>query len=226
MVLSRTRVTVMYKVFSRLLTAALVLSVAACANVSPYDYTALKAAKPRSILIIPPINHTTEVLASDLLMSAMSQPLSERGYYVFPVAVVQRYFQENGLPGPEEMNSVELEKLREQFGTDAVLYTLIHDWGQKYEVLSSTSRVKADVNLVDAKSGALLWSGTAFHQQGSSNGGGGLAGALVGALVTQLMSESFDPMMNVSTFATHRVVSDQHRGLLPGPYYPPENLKN
>ncbi|MBB6520364.1 DUF799 domain-containing protein [Pseudoteredinibacter isoporae] len=216
----------MHRVFTRLFTVLLILSVVACANVSPYDYTALKAAKPRSILIIPPINQTTEVLASDLFMSAMSQPLSERGYYVFPVAVVQRYFHENGLPGPEEMNSVELEKLKEQFGADAVLYTIIHDWGQKYEVLSSTSTVKADVNLIDSKNGALLWSGTAFHQQGSGNGGGGLAGALLGALVTQLMSEAFDPMMNVSTFATHRIVNDQHRGLLPGPYFPPENLKN
>ena len=215
----------MFRFINRIILLVAIVGVTACSNVVPYDYSALNESKPKSILIVPPINHTTEVLASDLFMSAMTLPVSEKGYYVFPVAVVQRYFQENGLPGPEEMNSVELDKLKEQFGADAVLYTLIQNWGQKYEVLSSTSTVRAEMRLVDVNTGILLWEGTAFHSQGSGNGGAGIAGALVGALVTQLMSEAFDPMMGVSSFATSRAINNPKRGLLPGPYFPQNNMQ-
>ena len=67
----------------------------------------------------------------------MSRPLVEAGYYVFPVAVVDAFMKENGLPTAGEMHGVSLAKLREVLGADAVLYAVIENWGQKYRVISS-----------------------------------------------------------------------------------------
>jgi hypothetical protein len=59
-----------------------------CQEVKPYDYTALKKSKPRSIVVIPPKNNSIEVNASYIYLSTLTEPLAEKGYYVLPVAVV------------------------------------------------------------------------------------------------------------------------------------------
>jgi curli biogenesis system outer membrane secretion channel CsgG len=58
---------------------------------------------------------------------------------------------------PGEMHSVSLAKLRKVFGADAVLDVTIEEYGQKYQVLSSTTVVEARANLLNAKIGAILW---------------------------------------------------------------------
>jgi hypothetical protein len=37
--------------------------------------------------------------------------LAEKGYYVLPVAVIDQFLKENGLPTPAEMNGIPLEKI-------------------------------------------------------------------------------------------------------------------
>ena len=41
---------------------ALVLT--GCAKPVPYDYSSFKQSKPRSILVLPPVNHSPDVKAS------------------------------------------------------------------------------------------------------------------------------------------------------------------
>jgi hypothetical protein len=106
-------------------------------EVKPYDYTAFKKSKPRSIVVIPPKNNSIEVNASYIYLSTLTKPLAEKGYYVLPVAVIDQFLKENGLPTPAEMNGIPLEKIREHTGADAVLYVEIEEFGQKYLVLSS-----------------------------------------------------------------------------------------
>lgn len=209
---------------------ALVITVVGMMNtgcaVKPYDYTALKASQPRSILVIPPQNNTVEVNAPYIFLSTITAPLAERGYYVFPVAVIDQFLKDNGLPTPAEMNAIPLDKIREHIGPDAVLYVTIDDWGQQYQVLSSVSRVSSQWRLVDAKTGQQLWSGRAFAQQSSGDGGGGLAGMLVAAVVEQVLSAIDDKTPQLSRMANYNTIYSQSRGLLPGPYLPvPDKAK-
>lgn len=194
------------------------LATIGCASVEPYDYTRLQASKPRSILVIPPLNNTVEIGAPYTFISTISKPLAEKGYYVFPVAVIDTFLKENGLPTPGEMNQVPLERLREHTGADAVLYVSIKDWGQNYQVVSSKLIVSSDARLVDARTGELLWE-TSFHmEQSSGDGGAGIAGALVGALVTQIIGSLGDRTPALSSMANFNAVDHSKRGLLAGPY--------
>ena len=59
-----------------------------CVTQTPYDYTAFKQSKPRSILVMPPVNSSPDVQAGYSMLSHVTLPLSEAGYYVLPVAVV------------------------------------------------------------------------------------------------------------------------------------------
>ena len=56
----------------------------------PFDYSAFREAKPRSILVMPPVNSSPDVQAGYSMLSHVTLPLSEAGYYVLPVAVVAK----------------------------------------------------------------------------------------------------------------------------------------
>ena len=199
------------------LTAA-VLLVTGCAS-TPYDYSAFKAHHPRSIVVIPPNNNSVEVEAPYVYLSTITRPLAEKGYYVFPVAVVDRFFKENGLPTPAEMNAVPLDKIGEHIGADAVLYVSIEDWGQKFQVVQSVGKVHAKLKLVDVDSGTLLWESVAFAQEASSDGGGGLIGKLVGAMVTQVMASTVsDSTPRLARQANTAAINNKSNGMLDGPY--------
>ncbi len=193
-----------------------------CATTEPYNYDALLAAKPRSILVIPPLNESLEVNASYIDLSTLSRPLAEKGYYVFPVAVIESFMKENGLPSPDEMNQVPLDKLHENTGADAVLYIRISDWGQKYSVLDSSTVVVSHVKLVDARTGALLWDADASAVQ-SGNSSGGLLEALVAAAITQIIGDMTDMTPTVARLANAQAINNPQRGLLNGPYAPPQH---
>jgi len=190
-----------------------------CVAQTPYDYSALMASAPRSILVLPPLNNSIEVEADYKFLSRISKPLAEKGYYVFPVSVIDQFLKENGLPTPAEMNSVPLDKLEQYIGADAVLYVVIEDWGQKYHVVSSVTVVRANLRLLDIKTGELLWQTQAYAELSSGDSGGGLAGVLVSALVQQIAGSIVDRTPELAATANTRAINHKDNGLLPGPYY-------
>ena len=74
--------------------AVLAATVTGCANNrQPYDYTAFKQSRPASILVIPPLNNSPDVAATYSMLSQVTLPLAEAGYYVFPVSLVDETFR-------------------------------------------------------------------------------------------------------------------------------------
>jgi len=189
-----------------------------CATIEPYNYAAYEAELPRSILVIPPINSSIDVKASYTYLSTVTMPLAEKGYYVFPVSVIDNLLKENGLPTPTEMNSIPLDKIQEHIGADAVLYVTIEKWGQEYQVISSVTTVKGYAKLVSVKSGNLLWEAPLDAQISSDSAGLGLIGALVNAAITQVVGDINDRTPAVSSIANMRAFNATKRGLLNGPY--------
>jgi hypothetical protein len=173
------------------LAPALLLAAAAagCAGTrKPHDYGAFLDHMPRSILVLPPLNESPEVNASYAYMSTLTRPLVERGYYVFPVAVVDACMRENGCPTAGEMHQVPPDRLRAVFGCDAVLYITLREWGNKYEILSSVAEVSVKARLVDCVSGETIWEGTGRAAESSSQGADNPLAMLVAAVVTQVAS--------------------------------------
>lgn len=184
-----------------------------------YDYTAYKQSRPHSILVLPPINNAPDVKASYGLLSQATMPLAESGYYVFPVTLVDETFRQNGLSTPADIHAVAPGKLREIFGADAAFYITITEYGTTYKVIVSDTRVTANARLVDLKTGAQLWEGTATASSSEQrNNSGGLAGALVEALVMQVMNNVLDTSYDVAGLTSQRLLSaGRPNGLLYGP---------
>ncbi len=186
----------------------------------PKDYTLFHDYQPRSVLVLPPLNESVDESATYGYLSTVSQPLGEMGYYVYPVAVIDQFLKENGMPTPGEMHQVPLDKISEIIGADAVLYIVIREYGNKYQILSSKAVVSVSARLVDVKSGVEIWSQDTRLESASNNGGGGLAGMLVGALVDQVLNSTLDAPHNLSRLVNTTLISTPNQGLLYGPNHP------
>ena len=206
---------VLYKLFNSCLTVSLLLQ--GCAtSPQPYDYSAYLANMPRSILVLPPTNESTEVMAPYVYLSTVTRPLAERGYYVYPVAVIDAMMKENGVPSPEDMAMVPLEKIKEVINPDAVLYMTVVEWGTKYQVFDSPTVVHLRGRLVDTDTGTVLWEGEHTVRKSSSSGQSGLIEMLVAALINQIVSNLADPSREVAAMTNDQLFNNQTRGLLAG----------
>lgn len=193
-----------------------------CAKPVSQDYSAFKQSKPRSILVLLPQNQSPEVNASHGMLSQVTLPLSEAGYYVLPVAVVEETFKQNGVTNASDINAVSPEKLRKIFGADAVLYITVVQYGTSYQIISSDTRVSATAKLVDLKTGKVLWSGgaTASSNEGD-NSSGGIIGMLVQAAVSQIANTMTDKSHDIAGITSTRMLSaGTPNGILYGPRSP------
>lgn len=203
--------------------AAIASALAAASCVAPppdFDYHAYLEHMPRSILVLPPLDESIDVDAAYGFLSRVSKPLAERGYYVFPVAVVDAMMKENGLPTPGEMNQVSLHKIDEVIGADAVMYVTVKSWGTSYHVLDAATVVTVEARLLDVKTGTEIWRGVRTAEHHSSSGGSEPFSMLAAALVTQMTSSTGEYSRSLSVAADQMLFYDPHQGLLPGPYDP------
>lgn len=199
-----------------------VLLATGCATRQPYDYTAFKQSRPASILVLPPLNSSPDVAATYSMLSQVTLPLAESGYYVFPVSLVDETFHQNGLNNPAEMHSVSPGKLREIFGADSALYIEIKQYGTVYSVISSESRVTASARLVDLRTDQVIWQGeaTASSAEGRSSSGG-LVSMLVQAVVNQVVENAVNRSHQIAGVTSYRLLAaGTPNGILYGPRSP------
>jgi len=196
----------------------------ACATPSPpRDFSALRKAKPASVLVLPPLNNSPDVLATPSVWAQLSYPLAEAGYYVLPVSLVDETFKTNGVQTAADTHQIAPAKLREIFGADAALYVAVKRYGSVYRVISSDAEVTLEAKLVDLRSGELLWDGsaTASSAEQSSGNQAGLIGLLVQAVVAQIIDNVSERSHPIAGIASQRLLgTGRANGLLPGPRAP------
>lgn len=200
--------------------ALLCLSLNACAPkmVTKGDkYPLLYEERPVSILILPPMNESTAVEAKDYYATTIQEPLSFSGYYVFPYEITTDILKMEGIYDAELMKNLPLQKFREYFGADAVLFTTIKKWNLSYMVLAANLTVSIDCELKSTKSNTTLWhyNGTVVVDLSGGNTGGGIGGLIVKVIVTAISSAMADYVPHART-ANYRAI----RSLPYGKYHP------
>lgn len=203
----------------------LFLLLAGCAMPPPnhYDYAAFRSADPRSILIVPVVNNTVDVDAADYFLAAISQPVAERGYYVFPVNMVKRVMEEDGLSDADMVHHADPTRLAELFGADCVLYISIERWDAQYAVLTTTVTVALNYTLKDGDTGQTIWAtDQSIVYQPQSTSSGNIIADLVIAAVQAAATKAKPNYMPLARQANHHAVVETHHGLPAGPYRPKE----
>lgn len=144
-----------------------------CATVKKKDYSKFNALDPHSILIIPVVNRSVNVDAPDYFLSTITIPVAEQGYYVFPVNMVKRILEDEGLSDANLVHAAPTEKLSKLFGSDVVMYITINRWDAKYILLSTMVTVELKYEIKDGKTGDLLWEDNRVVQYSPSNNSSG-----------------------------------------------------
>ena len=193
---------------------------AGCATAPPAkDYSSFTSAAPRSILVVPVINRSVDVTATDYMLSTLSIPLAEKGYYVFPVHMVKRILEDDGLSDADLVHNTPAERLGKLFGADSILYVIIERWDAQYYVLGTTVTVALSYVLKDGRDGKELWR----HKQEmsytpqSSSGGHPIAALFVMA-VNAAVTKAAPNYMPLAHKANAFSFYIPGQGIPPGPY--------
>ena len=184
-----------------------------------YDYSAFRSANPRSILIVPVVNNSVDVDASDYFLSAISKPVAERGYYVFPVHMVKRVMEEDGLADADMVHHADPTRLAALFGADSVLYVSVERWDAQYAVLTTTVTVEFNYTLKDGHTGETLWeTDQKIVYQPQNIGSGNLIADLIISAVHAVATKAKPNYMPLARQANGSAVVETHHGLPAGPY--------
>lgn len=87
--------------------------------------------KPVTLLIMPPINNSTNVEAKDLLYTSISRPLVEAGYYVISPLLAMDILKSESAYDAEMFYDAPLAMFNKYFGADAVVFSFIDSWAKK-----------------------------------------------------------------------------------------------
>jgi hypothetical protein len=209
----------------KLLCILAVLWITGCAHhqvEKKYDYAKFRSENPHSILIVPVINRSVDIDAPNYFLSSISQPIAERGYYVFPVNMVKEVMNDDGLSDADMVHGGDPKRLAQIFGADSVMYISINRWDARYIVLSTTVTVELDYQLKSGKTGAVLWKNKqviAYSPQ-NNNGGGNPLAALIASAITAAMEKAAPNYMPLARQANARAIGTAGQGLPAGPYDP------
>jgi len=189
---------------------------------------AFRENRPRSILVMPPLNRSVDISAQAVFLATSTVPLAESGYYVIPSALSQEMFRQNGIQTAEDAYAIEYSRLYDIFGADSALYITITRFGVSYQVLRSVVQAFANARLVDLRTGQELWKGECFYENNPGNASypsgdifEQLVAMVVGAAIEQVVNVISNQSYNAGRQANRIMLSAENRdSILYGPYHP------
>lgn len=91
-------------------------------------YAKLYEEPPVVLMVMPPINNTTNVDAKDLFYTSISRPLAEAGYYVLSPLLTMDILKEESAYDAEMFIDSSLLMFNNVFGADAIVFSQIDSW--------------------------------------------------------------------------------------------------
>ena len=183
------------------------------------DQSAYIAAAPRSILVVPIVNKSLDVDASNYMLTTLPTALGEKGYYVFPVHTTKFVLEHEGFYESEKVHQQPTADLAKIFGADAVLYLTINRWDAQYAVLSTSVTVEVQYRMV-AKDGTEIWQDSRKVVYTPQSGGGGHPLAqLIVAVINAAVTRAAPNYMPLARMANGQALVTGINAPPNGPYY-------
>jgi hypothetical protein len=193
---------------------------AGCATAPKKDLSKFVSASPRSILVVPVVNKTVEVDAADYFLSTLSVPLAERGYYVFPVNLVKRMLEDDGLSDANMVHNSDAAKLCGLVGADAVLLVSIERWDAQYMLITTQVTVEFSYVLKDGRTGEVLWTDSQKMVYAPTASTGHPLGNLIASAVQAAVTKAAPDYMPLARQANAKALAYPGPGIPAGPYRP------
>ena len=107
-------------------------------------YPGMYNEQPVSVLIMPPINRSTNVEAKEYFHATLNVPIANSGFYVIPPFLSMEILKRESAYDSELFLNQSLDKFNEIFGADIALFTIIHKWDKR----TVGSKVMVDIEYV------------------------------------------------------------------------------
>ena len=158
-------------------------------------YSGIYEEQPTVILIMPPINRSTDVEAKEFFHSTLTVPLANRGYYVVPPFLSMEVLKRESAYDSELFLNQSLSVVGGVFGADAALFTIIHRWDKSINVVN----VDVEYVLKSTKTNNVLYTrrGEIIYDTSVNSNISGLAG-IVADLALSAANTALTPYIEVA----------------------------
>ena len=173
------------------------------------QYAKLYEHKPLTLLVMPPINNTTNVEAKELLYTSISRPLVEAGYYVISPYLAMDILKNESAYDAELFIDAPLSPFLRYFGADAVVFSVIDTWAKQ----GFGIRTKIKYIVKSAHTNEILFEKSCdlyLNLSGNSGNTSPLA-ALVNLVASAVATAVTDHIVAART-ANYYIFSDMPRG--------------
>ncbi|MFA9392578.1 MAG: GNA1162 family protein [Prolixibacteraceae bacterium] len=139
-------------------------------------YKGIYDEKPLTILLMPPINRSTNVEAKEYFHSTLNIPIANAGFYVIPTFLSMEILKKESAYDAELFLDAPLDKFGEVFGADLAVFTIIHKWDKSG--IAAKVLVQVEYIIKSVKTNEIVYSriGDVVYDASVSTGAGGLAG--------------------------------------------------
>ena len=180
------------------------------------QYSKMYEEKPVTLLVMPPINNSTNVEAKDLLYTSISRPLIEAGYYVVSPLLAMDILKAESAYDAELFFDAPLTMFNNFFGADAVVFSVIDQWTKKGMGIQTKIRYV----IKSAYTNEILFDRSCdlYLDLSVDTGAEGLLGALVDIAASAISTAVTDHIV-AARKANYFILGDIPRGK-----YSPEHL--
>lgn len=153
-----------------------------CATTDPITksvaYKGMYDEEPLTVLLMPPINRSTNVEAKEYFHSTLNIPIANAGFYVIPTFLSMEILKRESAYDAELFFNSPLTKFGEVFGADLALFTIIHKWDKSG--LAAKVYVQVEYIIKSTKTNEVVYTrtGDIIYNTSVSMGIGGVWGAL------------------------------------------------
>ena len=173
------------------------------------QYAKMYEEKPITLLVMPPINNSTNVEAKDLLYTSISRPLVEAGYYVISPLLAMDVLKAESAYDSEMFFDAPLTAFQNYFGADAVVFSVIDTWAKKG--LGIETKIRYVIK--SAYTNEILFDRSCdlYLDLSIDSGANGLLGALVDLAASAINTAATDHIM-AARKANYYILRDIPRG--------------
>ena len=173
------------------------------------QYAKMYEEKPITLLVMPPINNSTNVEAKDLLYTSISRPLVEAGYYVISPLLAMDVLKAESAYDSEMFFDGPLTAFQNYFGADAVVFSVIDTWAKKGMGIETKIRYV----IKSAHTNEILFDRSCdlYLDLSIDSGANGLLGALVDLAASAINTAATDHI-KAARNANYFILRDIPRG--------------
>lgn len=173
------------------------------------QYAQMYEEKPITLLVMPPMNKTSNVDAKEYLYTSISRPLAEAGYYVISPLLAMDVLKAESAYDAEMFVDGPLSKFQDFFGADAIVFSEINTWTKKGFGIETNIRYF----IKSAHTGEILFDRSCdlYLDLQVQSGGGSALGQLVALAASAIATAATDHIV-AARKANYFIFRDVPRG--------------